>query len=204
MKWFTKNRESIPITPKTVRDVSDDNENPVTFASGLDESEREKELEEFGDEKKQEFGNVDNEPVFETKEEEEIWKEIEEEIKDIEKDKSITLADKIITLYKIYEDYKDSMPKELTQRILMDLEILDGELQEIKKEEGLKAKEERLHDKIRNLKSRLDAKTSRNIPVKDTSDLSPQERRKAETKSHDKIEDWEHIASLLLIEAESM
>ena len=192
----------MPITPKTVRDVSD-NENPVTFATGLDDNE--KELEEFTDEKKIEFATENNEPVFE-KEEEKIWEEVEDEIEDIEKDKSITLDDKIVTLYKIYEDYKDSMPRELTQRILIDLASLDEKLQEIKREEGLKAKESRLHDKIKTLKQRLDEKRmkSRNIPVKSTSDLSTEERKKVESKSHDKVEDWEHVASLLLVEAESL
>lgn len=204
MKWFTRNNQSIPITPKTVRDVSDDNENPITFATDLDDNE--KELEEFAGDKKQEFTTENNEPVFETKEEEQIWKEIEDEIGDIEKDKSITLDDKLILLYKIYDEYQNSMPYALAQRMLADISNLDQQLQEIKREEGLKAKESRLHDKIKTLKQRLDEKRmkSRNIPVKSTSDLSTEERKKAESKSHERVEDWEHVASLLLVEAESM
>lgn len=263
MKWFTRNKEHRPITEKTIRDVSDDNDNPVTFASGLEDSEREKELEEFGDGKKSDFNindfnedefnlqtkqfeskiddieetirDIQNSPFdpddkrkleklylekeqlehdlekhknqYKTvKEEEKIWDEIEEEIKDIEKDKNVTLDDKIILLYKIYDEYKETMPRELTQRILIDLASLDEKLQEMKKEEGLKAKDEKLHDKIKTLKQRLDEKRlkSRNIPVKSTDDLSPAERKKVESKSHEKIEDWEHTASLLLLEAESM
>lgn len=224
MKWFKRDKQSIPITEKTIRDVSDDNENPVTFASGLDDSEREKELEEFGYDRKSTFNtnpdysdeetakrsgyNFQGKDMSEkiSTDAKEIWKEVEQEISDIEKDKNITLDDKIILFYNIYEDYKDTMPRELTQRILADLASLDEKLQEIKREEGLKAKEEKLHDRIKTLKQRLDEKRakSRNIPVKSTSDLSTDDRKKVESKSHERIEDWEHTASLLLLEAESM
>lgn len=207
MKWFKRDKQSIPITEKTIRDVSDDNENPVTFASGLDDSEREKELEEFGDDRKTtEFVNIDNEPVSSDVEADKMWTELESELKDIEKDKEITLDDKLILLFRIYDEYEKSMPKPLAERLLADIEGLDKKLQERKAEEGLKAKEEKLHDKIKRLQSKITNNQirSRNIPIKSTDDLSSGERKKVESKSHERIEDWEHTASLLLLEAESM
>lgn len=207
MKWFKRDKQSIPITEKTIRDVSDDNENPVTFGSGLDDSEREKELEEFGDDRKTtEFVNIDNEPVSSDVEADKMWTELESELKDIEKDKEITLDDKLILLFRIYDEYEKSMPKPLAERLLADIEGLDKKLQERKAEEGLKAREEKLHDKIKRLQSKITNNQirSRNIPTKSTDDLSSGEREKVESKSHERIEDWEHTASLLLLEAESM
>lgn len=209
--WRTnKNGDHYPLTDNPKRDysASDDNENPVTFADAYDE----KELENFADGKKQEFQNTydsetgKSEVTFGSAADEKMWEDVEDAIKEIEDDKNLTLDDKIILLYNIFDEYGEEMPNNLKERILIDLESLDKKIRERKEEDKATAQESKLHDKITKLKARLDVEKLRTkkIPVKSTDDLSPEKSKQIREVSRETREEWDELASALLIEAESV
>jgi hypothetical protein len=192
-----------------VRDVSDDG--PVGgFVTEEMLREQEREMEDFANMKKEDFNNSEaskSETTFADMEEDQkdTWKEIEDNIKEIEKDREMTLEDKSILLYNIFEDYKNGMPMELQSRILVDLESLDRQLIAMKKEEGLKAKEEKMHQRISDLKTKLDLQKlkTRKIPTKSTENLESSERKQVTSESKDTRNDYEHVLEKLIAEAEA-
>lgn len=210
--WRTKkNGDHYQISESPKRDYglpADDNENPVTFADAIDD----KELNEFAAEKKEEFQNTydsesgKSEVTFGSAADEKMWEEVEDAIKEIENDKNLTLDDKIILLYNIFDEYGEGIPNDLKQRILIDLESLDKKLREKKEDDKITSTEQKLHDKITKLKSRLDVEKLRTkkIPTKSTDNLSPEKSREARQVSKETREEWDELASALLIEAESV
>ena len=206
-----KNGDHFPVTDNPKRDYGlppDDNDSPVTFADALDE----KELEEFANEKKQEFENKydsetgKSEVIFASNIDEKQWEEVEDAIKEIENEKNLTLDDKIILLYNIFDEYGEVMPNDLKNRILIDLESLDKKIRERKEDEKATASEQKLHDKISKLKARLDVEKLRTkkIPVKSTDDLSSEKKKEVKETSREVREEWDELASALLIEAETV
>lgn len=208
--WRTnKNGDHYPMTDTPKRDysTSDDNESPVTFADAIDE----KQLEEFADEKKQEYEKSNesesekSEVTFANAVDEKVLDEFEEAIKDIENDKNLTLDDKIILFYNIFDEYGEAMPSNLKDRILVDLESLDKKIKERKESDKATAQESKLHDKISKLKSRLDVERLRTkkIPTRSIDNVSPEKAREIKTESSSARDEWDELASALLIEAES-
>ena len=184
MKFFTRNKTPTPITPKQVRDVSDD-DNPVTFATPIENEEREQELEEFEDNIKNNYAQT-TEPIFE---ESLFENEILDEVNGIALDKDLTASDKTIKIYNIYNEYEKTMSIGSKAKIINILSVLDNQI-----------KDEKTHDKYGDRINKLRERATKH--QKGNADSTNVTQSK-ESKKNDEAVDWSQVASLLLIEAEN-
>ena len=197
--WRTKKNEggkpSHFIPNETKRDVSD-NENPITFATGLDDEEQDN----FAEQVKNDFNGGESK-TSNDRSDYELAREIMEEADKIG-ESDISDEDKIVDLYNIYQNYEEALSE--TQRSIL-LQKISG----LDKMIRLRDKNSKVANSIQNkilgrfhgIKEKERSESRENKSPRDDSKEPQKESKSPEFKRYSD-DDWEERTAMINAMAE--